>query len=201
MDKFANYKLLSPDNGQEVPFGSVWAGGKAVVFFMRRFGCVLCRHTAFKLSKMAPQLSANGVRLVGIGPEKLGYEEFKQGNFLAGEIYVDESKELYNSIGYKREGFLGILGEFIKGKLIAMNNAAKADGVTGNLKGDIHQLGGVLVLDSAGNKLYEFIQHEATDEPDYAAVAAAAGVAYNKAAVDSVPGPETCDTSCALPAR
>ena len=69
---------------QKIPFGSLWSGNKAVVFFMRRFGCVLCRHTAFKLSKMAPQLSANSVRLAAIGPEKLGYEEFKQGKFFAG---------------------------------------------------------------------------------------------------------------------
>uniref|UniRef100_A0A914UPM5 Uncharacterized protein n=1 Tax=Plectus sambesii TaxID=2011161 RepID=A0A914UPM5_9BILA len=150
---------------------------------------------------MAPQLSANNVRLAAIGPEKLGYDEFKQGKFFAGEIYVDESKELYNSIGYKREGFLGLMGELIKGKLTAMSNEAKKDGVTGNMKGDVHQLGGVLVLDSAGNKLYEFVQNEATDQPDYAAVAAAAGVSFDKRAIDSVPGPETCDTECSVPKK
>jgi hypothetical protein len=51
----------------------------------------------------------------------------------------------------------------------------------------------------AGKKLYQFKQEEATDEPDFAAVAQAAGVSYDKAAVDSVGAPETCNTECALP--
>jgi len=199
MDQFGDYKLLSPDNGQEVSFGSFWSGGKAVVFFMRRFGCVLCRHTAFKLSKLAPQLAEHNVRLVAIGPEPLGYEEFKEGKFFAGEVYIDESKKLYNQIGYKRSGIFSLVGSLLQGKLFSMNNAAKVDGVTGNLKGDIYQLGGVLVLDKSGKKLYEFVQQEATDEPDFAAVAKAAGVSFDKAAVDSVGAPDTCNTECALP--
>lgn len=64
--------------------GSLWQEQAVVIFFLRRFGCQICRWTASEVSKLEPSLKANGVALVGVGPEEVGLEEFKAGGFLKG---------------------------------------------------------------------------------------------------------------------
>lgn len=55
-----------------------------VLFFLRRFGCQVCRWIASEISKLEPDLRANGVSLVGVGPEEFGLKEFKEGGFFKG---------------------------------------------------------------------------------------------------------------------
>ena len=39
---------------------------------------------------------------MGVGLELLGVEEFMQKKFLAGDIFVDEKKQCYEDLGFKR---------------------------------------------------------------------------------------------------
>lgn len=55
-----------------------------VLFFLRRFGCQVCRWMASEISKLESDLTASGVALVGIGPEEFGLEEFKEKGFFKG---------------------------------------------------------------------------------------------------------------------
>ena len=61
-----------------------WQEKPCVIFFMRRFGCAMCRLGAKDLNILAPKLQEAGVRFVGIGLEKLGMEEFIEGKFFDG---------------------------------------------------------------------------------------------------------------------
>ena len=47
-------------------------------------------------------MEKNGVKLVGIGLEELGAEDFADGNFLAGDVFVDEKKQCYQDLGFRR---------------------------------------------------------------------------------------------------
>lgn len=58
-----------------------------VLFFLRRFGCQVCRWMAAEVSKLEKDLKANGVALIGVGPEDLGLKEFTDGGFLKGGEY------------------------------------------------------------------------------------------------------------------
>lgn len=49
-----------------------------------------------------PLLQKNGVKVVGIGLEQLGSEEFVESGYLAGDVYVDEKKQSYQDLGFKR---------------------------------------------------------------------------------------------------
>lgn len=65
-----------------------------VLFFLRRFGCQVCRWMAAEISKLEPDLTASGVALVGIGPEEFGLKEFKEGGFFKGcKQYLNSSNE------------------------------------------------------------------------------------------------------------
>ena len=54
---------------------------------MRRFGWPFCRIGAKQLSALKPQLDANNVRLIGIGLEELGLEDFQKGGYFTGGRY------------------------------------------------------------------------------------------------------------------
>lgn len=44
---------------------------------------------ASEISKLEPDLTVNGISLVGIGPEEVGLKEFKEGGFFKGcEYYL-----------------------------------------------------------------------------------------------------------------
>ncbi|XP_025259833.1 prostamide/prostaglandin F synthase isoform X6 [Macaca mulatta] len=95
--------------GEAVELRSLWRDRACVVAGLRRFGCVVCRWIAQDLSGLAGLLDQHGVRLVGVGPEALGLQEFLDGGYFAGELYLDESKQLYKELGFKRYNSLSIL--------------------------------------------------------------------------------------------
>ncbi|XP_022454178.1 prostamide/prostaglandin F synthase isoform X3 [Delphinapterus leucas] len=88
--------------GEAVELRSLWQEQACVVAGLRRFGCMVCRWIARDLSSLKGLLDQHGVRLVGVGPEALGLQEFLDGGYFAGELYLDESKQFYKELGFKR---------------------------------------------------------------------------------------------------
>lgn len=88
---------------------SLWKHSTTVVIFLRRFGCIFCRQSAIEISKIAPLLKENNVRLFAIGLEDFGHEEFVEGNYFKGDLYIDIDEASYKEIGYKKYGTIGVL--------------------------------------------------------------------------------------------
>jgi prostamide/prostaglandin F2alpha synthase len=108
---------------------SLWEKQTSVVIFFRRWGCVFCRLWAHDLKEISPILKENNVRLVGVGPENIGVEEFVAGNFFDGgianfchfssdllillhfflELFIDTEKKTYNGLGFKRFNWLSVI--------------------------------------------------------------------------------------------
>lgn len=74
----------SPAPAQAVELRSLWQEQACVVAGLRRFGCMVCRWIARDLSSLKGLLDQHGVRLVGVGPEALGLQEFLDGGYFAG---------------------------------------------------------------------------------------------------------------------
>uniref|UniRef100_A0ABK0LC69 Prostamide/prostaglandin F synthase n=1 Tax=Rattus norvegicus TaxID=10116 RepID=A0ABK0LC69_RAT len=96
--------------GEAVELRSLWQEKACVVAGLRRFGCMVCRWIAQDLSNLRGILDQNDVRLVGIGPEALGLQEFLDGGYFSGELYLDESKQIYKELGFKRLRLLASRG-------------------------------------------------------------------------------------------
>lgn len=47
-------------------------------------------------------MERHGVNLVAVGLEQLGAEEFVEKKFFVGDVYVDEKKQCYQDLGFKR---------------------------------------------------------------------------------------------------
>lgn len=75
-----------PDNFilQAVELRSLWQDKACVVAGLRRFGCMVCRWIAQDLSNLRSFLDQHDVRLVGVGPEALGLQEFLDGGYFSG---------------------------------------------------------------------------------------------------------------------
>lgn len=70
-------------------------------------------------------------------------------------MYLDESKKSYVELGFTRFSFFGSLGAAIASSTRRMVNEAKQKGISGNIQGDIRQLGGMLIV-KKGEPVYIF---------------------------------------------
>jgi len=155
---------VSTLDNQPTTLGKVCEGRKGVVLSMlRRFGCVLCRDGAEKLSTIKPELDKLGVALVGVAPEHLGQDEFVKEEFFKGQLFVDEPRALYGALQTSRASIFSLL----KPSVWFAASEARGRGKTGNLEGDGLQLGGTFAFDcNSGEALFMHYQENFGDHPD-----------------------------------
>ncbi|KAM9298825.1 prostamide/prostaglandin F synthase [Gastrophryne carolinensis] len=163
--------------GEAVALQSLWKDNTSVLIFLRRFGCQICRWIAKDISQLKETLDANQIRLIGIAPESLGLQEFLDGQYFSGELYLDESKQSYKELGFKRYNALSIVPAALGQKVRDIVTKANADGVQGNFKGDLLQSGGVLIVSKGGEKvILHFVQDSPGDYVPLKALLTALGI-------------------------
>ncbi|KAM8927201.1 prostamide/prostaglandin F synthase [Pelodytes ibericus] len=151
-------------SGETVELGTLWKDQTSVLFFLRRFGCQICRWTAKEVSKLKESFHSHQISLIGIGPEDVGLKEFLEGNFFSGDIYLDETKQSYKDLGFKRYNALSVVPAALGKKVRDVTTKANADGIQGNFQGDLLQSGGLLIVSKGGEKvLLHFIQDSPGD--------------------------------------
>lgn len=127
---------------------------------------MFCRLAAQDLSLLGPRLSCENVRLVGVGLEQLGVEEFVEKKFWDGELYIDEKKQSYKDLGFKRFGLLSLPGLLLSRIARTQMAKGKERGVGGDMKGDGYQNGGLIVVEKGGKLLYSYVQENPADHPN-----------------------------------
>ena len=111
------------------------------------------------------------MKLVGVGLEELGVQDFIDGKFFDGELYIDTKKESYNALGFERFGFFGLFPAVLSSLSRAAQARAKALGLGGNMAGDGYQNGGAIVVEKGGETtLLHYKQKEAADHASNADV-------------------------------
>ncbi|CAI7931757.1 unnamed protein product [Closterium sp. NIES-54] len=94
-------RIVGPGNDEVVKIGSFWESQPVVIHFLRRFGCRICRGGAMEMSRAIPHLHNAGVRVVAIGLDHLGLDEFVDGGYWKGELYIDDGKRAYSALQLK----------------------------------------------------------------------------------------------------
>lgn len=92
----------------------------------------------------------------------MDYEEFKNGNYFKGDIYINEGKSIYSDLNLKKNGCCNCFG--LSCKLFSIGSKAKDRKMTNNLSGDLSQNGGEFILDRTGLLLLSKMQAEPTDK-------------------------------------
>merc|ERR1711892_1309598 len=83
-----------------------------VIYFIRRFGCAICRWSVKDYQKLVPIL-ADKVNLVVVAPEWYGYDDFVKGAYLGDiEMYIDGDKLTKGGLIIVDKGGEKVLFEF-----------------------------------------------------------------------------------------
>lgn len=128
------------------------------------------------MSALKPQLDAINVRLIGVGLEELGLDDFLKGEFFTGDLFLDLKKQCYKDLGFKRLNFFSLFPAiFAKTSRDAMDKAKK-EKIDGNLKGDGMQNGGILIVAAGGKLLLSFKQENPADHLESSEILKAVGV-------------------------
>ena len=159
---------------KEVPCRSIWsrdAGGHdgPVLFILfRRFGCSLCQMTAMNFSALKPFFDAKNVKMVGVGVEEAGYDNFvERGFFMGNELYVDKKHLTYNALKTTRYGIANLFGFTGDSEIKKLFDIAAKNGYETDLRGDWSTYGGFFIIGPNGNKtLFSHLQDKTAMEPD-----------------------------------
>jgi len=127
------------------------------------------------------------VRLIGVGVEPLGVEEFIEGKFFDGDLFIDMDKASYKDMGFQRFGFMGLIPAVFGGAARAMQARAKALGLGGDMKGDGYQNGGAIIIDKDGKTLYTYVQETTADHAPNADILKALGINTPPLRAEDVP--------------
>ena len=127
---------------------------------------MFCRAGAMDLCKTYTKINSSfpgKLKLIGIGLELIGYEDFKKGKFFGEhDVYIDKNKGIYKALKMKRPGCLSCWGfcnkqVFAKKKDIDKNYADQKLGMSVDFKKDLFQMGGSLLISPKGLIILEHI--------------------------------------------
>ena len=71
---------------------------------LKSYVVIIISLAALELSSIHDTLQKHNIRLVAIGVEELGYQEFVFNKFFHGEIYIDTKLEAFERLGLKKLG-------------------------------------------------------------------------------------------------
>lgn len=102
MSAFDGITIYATD-GQPVKFSELWdhRNGKAIVAFLRHFGCPFCWEFAAALREAKPKFDAAGFKLItiGVGPSSKAQVLSEKLPFPADCLYADPDRKAYDALG------------------------------------------------------------------------------------------------------
>jgi len=98
-------------------------------------------------------MDEHNINMVAVGVEQLGAEEFVERGFFKGEVYVDEKKQTYADMGYRRFNWFNIWTALLSKISRASIGEARSKNIDGNLSGDGLQNGGLLIVSKGGGEV------------------------------------------------
>jgi prostamide/prostaglandin F2alpha synthase len=153
---------------QPLRLGDLWKGdapGPVLLCLFRRWGCSLCRMHATQISSLKPYMEAKNVRVVGIGLERIGLEEFTEEGFFDSPIYLDEGKQSYKALACAKntwKNLWGLLSEDVN----RLYQQSQKRGFKNNFSGNRNQLGVTLLIAPGGALMYGHYQSSESFEPN-----------------------------------
>lgn len=180
--EYSTAPIFNQTTGGRSSLSSLWKERPVVLLFLRRLGCSICRAYAKEMDACREEFEKIGVSVVALSFER--YAEgsdtdysFEKGNFWTGDIYSID-KEVYSELFVRKGLFDGFYGLMDINK--AVRNKVRAQGVSGNLKGDGFQLGGQFVVNTTGEVVFEHRQKSYGDNAELDELLEAAKRAVSK---------------------
>ncbi|KAJ9080390.1 hypothetical protein DSO57_1025599 [Entomophthora muscae] len=157
--RFLKGVLVQNSKGEDVAISDCWKKHIVVLKVLRRFGCPLCRYESRLLSELKAEFDALDIKLVAIGFERVGLEDFLAGGFWSWEVLIDCERSVHMALGVKKMSVSEGIQDLMSSSTRAAVSASVMGETYGDLRGDSFQLGGTYVIEKkSGSILYEFRQ-------------------------------------------
>ncbi|VVD00651.1 prostamide/prostaglandin F synthase-like [Leptidea sinapis] len=163
IDTIGSFKVKNIPSGDTVELKSFWQDQSVAIIFFRRWGCMFCRLWAKELSDIAPVLKEHNIKLIGIGVEEVGAQDFIQGEYFNGDLYYVEDTATYQKLGFKRFNLITILSSLLWKQSREAIAKGRRMGLGGDAKGDWMQTGGATLVEKGGKLLNHFKQTGPSD--------------------------------------
>jgi hypothetical protein len=126
---------------------------------------MFCKAGALDLCKTYEKINQefpSKLKMIGIGIELRGYEDFRKGKFFTHEIYIDKGKGIYTALQYKKPGLFSCFGfcrksVFNRKSVIDDKYKDKKLGFEMDMKKDLFQMGGSFLINQKGEILLEHV--------------------------------------------
>jgi len=135
---------------------------------------------AAALSKLKPYLATQNVRLIGIGADREGFDDFVRGGFFKNgdALYLDPTRKIYRALGLAENGCcngcFGIFGS--RSQISKYLSMSQKKGFINNLRGDMTLMGGHFALQRGGEQAYAHYQTTEDMEPNHRQMCQSLGV-------------------------
>jgi len=151
-----------------VKVSSRWVNQRAVVYLLRRFGCVLCQHQSTLLLTIKPKLDQLGIPLIAIGNSNVKFaNKYKEGLKWTGEIYIDPTSTGAKLLSLPRlTAWQSMKRYFLDSRAIKYFKTLSKTYQSADLEGDGQQTGGVFVLGPGVGRPFRYAFREIDNEFD-----------------------------------
>ena len=154
------------ENNKTVKLHRMWDYKTTVFVFVRHFACIACRAHVADVWKNRKAYEEKGAQIVFIGNGHAHFiQTFKEDLNLEGaNVYTNPGLCAFKAAGFKR-GFLAALGPKSLKEGLSMYKEGHRQASYSKEKGDLWQLGGVLVVAKEGRVIYHHINESLGDFP------------------------------------
>ncbi|KAL3315233.1 hypothetical protein Ciccas_006132 [Cichlidogyrus casuarinus] len=125
---------------------------------------------AVKLSCLKPALDEKNVRLIAVGFDTGNLQNFLDGKFFKGELFLDPEKASYKALDFEVQNKVSGMANALSSTGRGLASEASKLKIASDFKGDGWQKGGLLLLEKNGDVLHSWTQKNLTDNPDYDAI-------------------------------
>lgn len=151
-----NLMLFGPD-GAAVALPKIWRERPVLFFFMRHFGCAVCRAALLDLREHQAEIRAAGGTLVAVTPESASMTtRYAQTHHLTFPVFSDREHHVYRAFGLREASLAAVSSVDVL--LRQAQESLKGNRAYVSLRGaSIRLLGGTFIVDQQGNIIFSHI--------------------------------------------
>lgn len=164
LDKIDQKLIYNTETKIEKNFQDIWKELKTdqlvYVNFFRRWGCLFCKAGALELNKIFEKIDLvfpGKIKIIGIGIEEIGYEEFKKNGYFKHDLYINRNKTIYRALDFQKIGCcFGICkSDYWKRKKDVTSKYNVQNDFS--LRQDNFQMGGALIINANGEIIWQYM--------------------------------------------